>query len=297
MGGRTVSRIRSVHPGLFTDEAFVSLSPLARIFLIGLWTECDDCGLFEWSPLKLKMRILPADNADGLSLLAEIEAAGVIMRYEVNGKAYGAVRNFCQFQRPKKPNSPHPKTELVANFINLNAREVRDGSEPVPHQFPTASEKSRQMEDGGWRMEDGEEEPSGSSGQECESKPADAVVAEWNSVADASGLPTVSKLSRVRASKLKQRIAEHGLEETVEAIRRLGRSPFCRGENDRGWRANFDWLLRPETITKVLEGTYDDKRGMARPGIQRPRAEADEPLNNMARAIVELRAERLARGG
>jgi hypothetical protein len=36
-------------------------------------------------------------------------------------------------------------------------------------------------------------------------------------------------------------------------------SPFCRGETgDRGWRASFDFLLKPDTATKVLEGKYDD---------------------------------------
>jgi hypothetical protein len=37
---------------------------MARLFFMGLWNECDDYGSFEWSPLKLKMRLLPGDNAD-----------------------------------------------------------------------------------------------------------------------------------------------------------------------------------------------------------------------------------------
>lgn len=42
-----------------------------------------------------------------------------------------------------------------------------------------------------------------------------------------------------------------------EAIERIKASPFCSGKNDRGWRANFDWLIKPGTATKVLEGQYD----------------------------------------
>jgi hypothetical protein len=37
----------------------------------------------------------------------------------------------------------------------------------------------------------------------------------------------------------------------------LERSAFCRGENDRGWRADFDFLLQPKSFTKLLEGAYD----------------------------------------
>lgn len=41
------------------------------------------------------------------------------------------------------------------------------------------------------------------------------------------------------------------------AVARLPTSPFLRGENDRGWVATLDWLLRPDTLTKLEEGAYD----------------------------------------
>lgn len=144
-----MSRIRSVHPGLWTDEAFVTLSAHARLFFMGLWNECDDVGSFEWSPLKLKMRLAPADNVDGAALLDEIASAGCVMSYDVNGKTYGAVRNFCQYQRPKKPNSTYPQTDEVRAWVNTEARSTRDGSEGVGNQLPTDGKNSRQMKDGG----------------------------------------------------------------------------------------------------------------------------------------------------
>jgi hypothetical protein len=144
-----MSRIRSIHPGLWTDERFVTASPMARLFFMGLWNECDDYGSFEWSPLKLKMRLLPADNADASALLEELSEAGSIIRYEVAGKSYGAVRNFCQFQRPKKPNSVYPQTDEIRNWVNTEARSTRDGSEAVENELPTGGEIGRQMEDGG----------------------------------------------------------------------------------------------------------------------------------------------------
>jgi hypothetical protein len=144
-----VSRIRSIHPGLWTDEAFVTLTPIARLFFMGIWNECDDAGSFEWSPLKLKMRILPADNADAAELLAELLGADTVMQYEVGGKRYGAVRNFCQYQRPKKPNSTYPQTDEVRKWVNTEARSTRDGSGEVGKELPTGGENPRQMEDGG----------------------------------------------------------------------------------------------------------------------------------------------------
>lgn len=164
-----MSRIRSTHPGLWTDEAFVTLSPFARLMFMGLWNECDDSGSFAWSPLGLKMKLLPADNVDANELLTEMISAGLVKQYEVAGKRYGAVRNFCQFQRPKKPNSIYPQTDEIRNWVNTDARSLRDGSEAVGNRLPTGGEKSRQMEDGGGKKDSSEGKPSGAA------PPADPV--------------------------------------------------------------------------------------------------------------------------
>lgn len=103
-----MARIRSVHPSLFTDEAFVTLCPHARLLAIGVWTECDDQGAFEWKPVTLKMRLFPVDNVDIAALLGELERHNVVKRYSVDGREYGAVRNFRRFQKPKKPKYVHP---------------------------------------------------------------------------------------------------------------------------------------------------------------------------------------------
>lgn len=34
----------------------------------------------------------------------------------------------------------------------------------------------------------------------------------------------------------------------------IANNPFCNGKNDRGWKANFDYFLRPGTHVKVSEG-------------------------------------------
>lgn len=34
-------------------------------------------------------------------------------------------------------------------------------------------------------------------------------------------------------------------------------SAFMKGENDRNWRADFDWMMKPTNFSKVLEGKYN----------------------------------------
>lgn len=138
-----MARIRSTHPGQWTDEAFVSCSPLARLLAIAIRNEADDQGVFEWKPLMLKMRLLPADDCNVAELLAELEATNQVTRYEVAGKAYGLIRNFTKFQRPKKPNAVHPLPEEFAT-----------STVQVPNQSATPSENSPQMKEEGGRMEE-----------------------------------------------------------------------------------------------------------------------------------------------
>jgi len=114
-----MARIRSVHPGLFTDERFVELSMAARIFLIGLWTEADDQGVFVYKPVTLKMRLFPADNVSAEEVLAEVTATGAVVRFQSDGKEYGAIRNFCKWQRPKSPQYIHPCPAEIAEIVLL----------------------------------------------------------------------------------------------------------------------------------------------------------------------------------
>lgn len=144
-----MARIRSIHPSLLTDEAFMTLTveaPLAVTLLIGLWTEADDQGVFEWKPLTIKARVLPAPVADIVPLLDLLVRVRFVLRYELDGREYGAIRNFTRFQRPKKPNAIHPMTEEVRHWTG-------SGSGPVGNRFRTGGEKPAQMEDGGGRKE------------------------------------------------------------------------------------------------------------------------------------------------
>ncbi|MBI1179122.1 MAG: hypothetical protein GC201_01090 [Alphaproteobacteria bacterium] len=123
-----MGRIRSVHPGLATDEAVLECSPLARYLLIVLGTEADDYGCFDWKPLRIKVRLLPADNVNAEDVLADLERVGLIRRYEIDGRPYGAIRNFCKWQRPKKPKEHFPRTPEINVYIHLTEKSSELGT-------------------------------------------------------------------------------------------------------------------------------------------------------------------------
>jgi hypothetical protein len=82
-------------------------------------------------------------------------------------------------------------------------------------------------------------------------------VEAWNKMAKAHGLPLVRVLDNGRKQQLRLRRKEHGEAVLLEAIALVGQSPWLRGEGrDGSWRPNFDFILQPSSLRKVLEGCY-----------------------------------------
>ena len=88
-----------------------------------------------------------------------------------------------------------------------------------------------------------------------------SVVDFWNKSVSGYGavMPKVRSASGKRATAIKARIREFGLEVVYEVISKACQSDFMNGKNNRGWTANFDWIFLPTNFQKVLEGNYDNK--------------------------------------
>jgi hypothetical protein len=81
------------------------------------------------------------------------------------------------------------------------------------------------------------------------------VLEAYNAVAERIGLPK-ARMTPERRKKLCGFVKRHPADDITEAIHAIECSPFLRGENDRGWKADFDFLLQPKSFTKLIEGTY-----------------------------------------
>lgn len=83
------------------------------------------------------------------------------------------------------------------------------------------------------------------------------VMEAWEDRLVPLGFPRIAKMTGDRERKLNARLKDSTLEEWQRAMDALERSKFCQGENDRGWWADFDFLVSPKSFTKLLEGAYD----------------------------------------
>lgn len=82
------------------------------------------------------------------------------------------------------------------------------------------------------------------------------VKDEFNSVC--VSLPTVRLLTDTRKRRIHK--ARSTLKDVsfTDFFKRVEKSDFLTGKETE-WRASFDWIFKPENLTKILEGNYDNK--------------------------------------
>jgi len=130
-----------------------------------------------------------------------------------------------------------------------------------------------------------------------ESASAESLSADQREFTEAwstSGLTRCRKLTDKRRKALRTRLADPDWKASWrEALDRAAQSSFCRGQNDRGWKADIEWFLQPDSVVKLLEGKYDDQK--PRTG-QRTASDADDIMEkHTADVLAGKRAEREAR--
>lgn len=105
-----MARIRTIKPDFFQHDGIADLPPLSRLLFIGLWQQADREGRLDDRPKRLKVAILPYDDCDIDAMLADLDAAGFIVRYEAEGERFIEIPSFAEHQNPhqKEPASTIP---------------------------------------------------------------------------------------------------------------------------------------------------------------------------------------------
>ena len=124
------------------------------------------------------------------------------------------------------------------------------------------------------------------------SLPVSEAFEAWNRIAGGAGLPKARALTPQRRQKMRTRLNEMKAIGELEpiaiwqaALRQLIRSPHHMGENERGWRANIDFMLQAGRWQQFFEPVADAVLKQA----QRQQAEApvDSEEARRARQLAE----------
>lgn len=250
-------RIRSLKIGFFTNETLCELSPWHRLLFGGLWLLADREGRLEDRPRRIKAQLFPYDDLNMDQLLADLASHGFIVRYTADGAGadgaqYLAIVKFAIHQRPKSD-------ELVSAIPAPNL-EIPRGIMVPPRISPLGKDRGQRTEGRGQREEEAADGAAGADAAPSSRNRADDFADLWNTETK----PPIARcrdLTTKRRRQIRSRLTEYPLTEWGAVFRRIQASAFCRGENDRGWRASFDWVIgSPDVGVKVLEGKYDDRQ-------------------------------------
>lgn len=207
----------------WTDERI----PKKRLgFLVGI----------EWDSFSEELKSKFTDHGDYLvNNRLEEERIKKVKFIEKQGK------NGSLGGRPKKKH----KAETPVN----PGEETQIKPKPFKNQKPKESQKNPLEEE----KEDEYEIEKGIKKKEID---LDKIVSIFNSVCNK--LPQVQKLTDKRKSAMKARIEEYELSEIGTAFQNVAKSSFLNGDNDRGWTADFDWIMNPNNFIKIIEGKYNN---------------------------------------
>ena len=117
----------------------------------------------------------------------------------------------------------------------------------------TATDKIREEKN---RIEKNREEGENAS-CEAETRPKQ-IVDLFNAIC--VSFPSVRSLSETRKKAIKARLNTYTVEQFKTMFEMAEASPFLKGQNNRDWQANFDWLIKDGNFAKVLDGNYSDKK-------------------------------------
>lgn len=69
----------------------------------------------------------------------------------------------------------------------------------------------------------------------------------------------VEKLTGERRGFVHARFMEYGIEKMTTVLRLAGQSDFLNGKNDKAWKADLEWIMRPTNFIKIFECKYENR--------------------------------------
>ncbi len=258
-----MARIRTIKPDFWDSERAGKMSILARLTFLGLVSLADDEGRGRADPDWLGGRLHGYDQQARRGLpaaLAEIAASGKVQFYEVGACKYYWVKGFAEHQHINHPSQgkfpPPPEDSGVFTASSLNPQlDITDNS--------GSRAGARSL------IPDPPSKNGGDSKEGVPKKPTPSdLLLRWNSrCGEMKPCRDMNSTTKHHAAVRLREIPD--LERWESAIKRAASSKFCTGQIEpknghKRFFGRFAWLVRPETLSKIEEGVYDDDDRLAR---------------------------------
>ena len=250
---------RQIHISFWQDNFVLSLTPEEKYFYLYLMTnsKTSQCGVYE---IKYSVMILETGyNHETISkLISKFIKHGKIEYckkteeiFLINWLKYNSCRSPQVQKRVREEVKAIKSDDFRKKFNRLwidYTETIHTELQPEPEPEPEPEEEKNQIP---------------------------LLLNSWNSFAEMLNLNQVIKLTEKRILWVRQRLKEKefDLDLIFENIRQ---SKFLLGDNDRGWKVDFDFIFgNKNNYIKILEGKYDDKN---KKGIEEKKQSYNSPI-------------------
>lgn len=159
---------------------------------------------------------------------------------------------LCLTEMMKHMGSEQTSTERVQKF-----RERKKQLETADETFQPVSNVTTEKEIEKEKEKESELEQYTPLPPQGETPDCAAIVEQFNSVCTA--LPKVIDISAPRKKAIGSALKKLGKEGLTELFQKTAASDFLCGKKG-GWKASFDWIMKPENLTKIIEGNFDNAK-------------------------------------
>ena len=243
---------RIIKETIHTSEKINSLTDFQFRLWVNLLVYVDDFGRGDARPAVIKGACFPLRDRitikDIDAALTALTDAGCVSLYNVGGKPYLCLSNWESHQviRNQKSKFPAPP-EIEINCNQLKAIES-NCNQLQANVSVIQSESEIEIKEG--ILTDTQEKAP------C---PYAQILRLYNEIC--VSLPKIIDITGKRRIAVESRWNAHPSLETFKTLFEIAEnSDFLKGENNRKWKADFDWLMCASNFSKVLEGKYNDSK-------------------------------------
>lgn len=274
-----MARIRSLKPEFWTDMRLARLPAMSRLVFLCLISMADDEGRIEGDAETVWHFGFPRESVEDVTsaLRTLVECSRIVLYRGDDGVPVVAIPTFRRHQRVDRPypsKLPAPPT-LTKDSTNvrrmIDERSAQDWSGAGIGMEGSGSTKQVPAQAGDRLVSD----PPTADPKPTKAKPLPPLATLWNRIASDAGLPQVASFTASRDRTTKAALVEEpDLGVWERAFRAIASDKFNRGGNDRHWRADFDYAIRPSKRGKWLDEARNATPTGAEPAPMTPEEQA-----------------------
>lgn len=247
---------RIIKDSILTSETVGGLDDLTWRVFVSLIVLADDFGRGKANPAIIRGQAFPLREDVTAEQIREslnrLSAAGAIVLYQSGDTVYFYLPTWSNHQRVRgsRPKTPDPNDgeillELTADCRN-SPQLAANRRELPPNPIQSNPIQSNPIQ--------GESNPT----PPAPGAPVDEIVALFNGICRSfSPVSSVEKWRIEKVGALWETCPD--LDTFREVFEIFEASDFLKGGGDKGWKASFDWLMKPDNFRKVMEHQYDER--------------------------------------